>query len=160
MSMMYFMAAGNLGRDAEVKSTRNGKMLCTFSIAVDSGWGDNKETYWITCNLWGDRGEKLSQYLTKGTQVVIRGRPSINKWENKSGEAQANFQVDLDDVTLMGGGQKDRNESGGSRDSGRQSSGGGKDTGSRGSQNSSRNSGPGPDLDDGIPGLEESEIPF
>ena len=34
---------GNLGKNAEIKTTQNGKTICSFSVAVTSGYGDNKK---------------------------------------------------------------------------------------------------------------------
>ena len=60
-----------LGRDAEMKTTASGKQVCVFTGAYDIGYGQNKTTQWVRCNLWGDRGEKVMQYLLKGSQVVV-----------------------------------------------------------------------------------------
>ncbi len=62
-----------LGRDAELRSTQNGKQLLSFAGAYDIGFGDNKKTQWIDCTLWGDRAAKVQQYMVKGAQVVITG---------------------------------------------------------------------------------------
>ena len=56
-------AIGRLGRDSELKFTPNGKPLVKWSMAVDVGWGDNKSTQWLRCTMWGERGQKIQQYL-------------------------------------------------------------------------------------------------
>lgn len=60
-----------LGKDAELATTPNGKQVCKIVAAYDVGWGDNKKTVWVDGSWWGDRGSKVAQYLTKGSQVVI-----------------------------------------------------------------------------------------
>ena len=48
---------GNLGKDAETKTTPSGTSVCTFSVAVKSGYGDNQKTTWANCSLFGKRAE-------------------------------------------------------------------------------------------------------
>ena len=66
---------GNLGKTAEVRYTAGAnKAVCTFSIAVKAGFGDNAKTFWVRCNLWGKRAEGgLPAYLVKGQQVCVSG---------------------------------------------------------------------------------------
>ena len=68
-----FIKLIRLGRDAELRSTQNGKQVLSFAGAYDVGFGDNKKTQWIDCALWGERGAKVQQYMVKGAQVVITG---------------------------------------------------------------------------------------
>lgn len=77
-----------LGRDAELKTTTSGKAVCEFTGAYDIGYGDNKHPQWVKCSLWGDRGAKVAQYLTKGSQVVVtlddlKSRAYINNQTNE-----------------------------------------------------------------------------
>jgi len=60
-----------LGKDSELATTQSGKQVLKITAAYDVGWGDNKKTVWLDASMWGDRGSKIAQYLTKGTQVVI-----------------------------------------------------------------------------------------
>jgi len=60
-----------LGKDAELASTPSGKQVCKIVAAYDVGWGENKKTVWVDGSWWGDRGSKIAQYMTKGTQIVI-----------------------------------------------------------------------------------------
>lgn len=60
-----------LGKDAELATTKTGKQVLRIIGAYDIGYGDSKRTQWIECALWGDRGAKVAQYMTKGTQIVV-----------------------------------------------------------------------------------------
>jgi len=61
---------GNLGKDAEVKFTPNGKQYAQFSIATTRKWKDQQsgeakeQTEWHRCILW--QCERVADYLTKG----------------------------------------------------------------------------------------------
>jgi single-strand DNA-binding protein len=104
--------AGILGRDAETKTTNNGKDYTKFSVAVKDGWGENEKTLWVDCTMWGDRGAKLAQYLTKGLKITASGRAGVNVWSAKdSGEAKGSLTLSIDQVTLQSG-RKDDGDSG------------------------------------------------
>jgi len=81
MSINAFTASGRLGSDMEVSYTPSGKCIGSVNIAVESGWGDNKKTSWVTLKVLGERAQKLSQYLTKGSQVSFTGEFVYEEWE-------------------------------------------------------------------------------
>ena len=107
--MNIFCFTGNLGRDAEMRQTQSGTPICSFSVAVKSGYGDREKTDWVNCALFGKRAGKLAQYLTKGTQVAITGELTLNEYTNKDGLSKASLQVNVGDITLMGGGSRETN---------------------------------------------------
>ncbi len=104
------MLIGNLGRDAETRSTTSGASVTNFSIAtarrVKDGqtgeWRD--ETDWHDVVLW--RGENVAQYLTKGTQVYVEGRLQTRSWEDQNGQKKYRTEVVVDGnmgLMLLGG---------------------------------------------------------
>src|SRR3569832_916532 len=95
--------AGYLGRDAEAKAVPSGKTVINFSIGVSTGWGDKKSTLWVSCALWGERGEKLAQYLTKGSAVTVTGDVDVRAYSAKDGTPKAEIQCNVQRVTLQGG---------------------------------------------------------
>ena len=92
---------GNIGNDAEVRHTPTGKSITSFSVAMNSGWGDNQHTTWVRCTMWGDRGEKVAPYLLKGQKVAITGEASMREWEG-GGKSGVSFECKVDNVTLCG----------------------------------------------------------
>lgn len=103
--MNYGHFSGRLGRDAVTRTTPGGKEVCNFSIGVSVGYGEKKETLWIDCALWGERGKKLAQYLTKGSAVSIAGEVGIRSFEGKNGH-QSVLTCNVQAVTLIGGGER------------------------------------------------------
>lgn len=93
---------GGIGKDAVTRTTPQGDKVTGFSVAVDDGFGDKKRTIWFDCNLWGGRGEKLAQYLTKGSRVCVTGDLSTREHDGKT-----YLTVRASEVTLGGGGQRD-----------------------------------------------------
>ena len=81
--MNKIIVTGALGRDAELKSLPSGKNVLEFSIAVNSGYGDNKKTYWWKAKIFGDRAAKLAEYFVKGTKLLVEGVPELREYEAK-----------------------------------------------------------------------------
>ena len=104
--MNKIIFSGNLGRDAEVRlvpQAAGSLPVCNFSVAVKIGFGERAVTEWRDCALWGERSQKLSQYLRKGQQVVIAGEPSLRVYPKRDGTQGTVMMVRVDDVTLVGG---------------------------------------------------------
>lgn len=103
--MIHLSAIGRLGKDAETKTLEGGKKVINFSVAVDTGWGDNKKTVWLECAKFGEN-TKIAEYLKKGTQVHVMGEPSVREWDGKDGVKNFSFQCRVNDITLCGDGKK------------------------------------------------------
>lgn len=104
--MLQLTLAGRLGRDAELRQTRDGKSVCNFSVAVDVRRGQEKSTTWVECTLWEKRAEALAQYLTKGTAVAVAGELSVRQYDKRDGGHGVAVECNVREVTLLGGGEK------------------------------------------------------
>lgn len=100
--MNLITIAGRLGRDAELKVIQSGKSVTNFPVAVDIGRGENKETQWIDCSLWGERADKLAPYLTKGKAVTLAGDFNLRIFQKKDGSTSAAITCDVQRLTLQG----------------------------------------------------------
>ena len=81
---------GFLGKDAEVKTTRNNASFTVLSLATTRYWKDREtgerqsQTTWHRCIVWG----KLSEFaatLTKGAHVQIEGEIQTREYTQKTG---------------------------------------------------------------------------
>lgn len=102
--MKQITIAGNITRDAELRTTQKGDKVASFSVAVNDR---NKEATYFGVSLWGRRGEALCQYLTKGSSVVVQGDFSTEEYNGKT-----YLKVSASEVTLMGGRRDDRPQGG------------------------------------------------
>lgn len=76
---------GRLTRDPETRSTNSGKSVAQFTVAVENGYGDKKQTDFINCVAWNNQAEFLGKYFTKGMMVIVAGRISTRTWEGQDG---------------------------------------------------------------------------
>lgn len=93
---------GNLVRDPEVRFTKTGRAVSTFTVAatntyVDSTTNETKEqTAFVNCVAWGNLGEAIGN-LRKGNKCLVQGRLQTRSYEDKAGtkkyvtEVVANF---------------------------------------------------------------------
>jgi single-strand DNA-binding protein len=82
--MQHVTISGNIGSDAVTRQTQRGDKVTAFSLGVRQGYGENQSTNWYRCNVWGDRGEKIAQYLLKGVKAFVVGELSIGSYEGKA----------------------------------------------------------------------------
>lgn len=98
--MNNFTQLVRLGRDAETKYTQGGKPITSFSVAYDTGYGDNKKTSWLECSAFGERWTKLE--LLKGSQIVICGEVYGDKWTDKNGAEKLTMKLNVSDFQYAG----------------------------------------------------------
>ena len=98
---------GNLTRDPELRTTPNGKSVCTLGLAVneryknDAGeWVEKPNFFDIV--VWGAQAENCSQYLSKGRQVAVDGRLSYRSWEAQDGSKRSKVEVIANTVQFLG----------------------------------------------------------
>ena len=105
--MINMTIAGNVGKDAVLRNTQGGDPVLGFSIAVDGGKdknGNKRDSTWVQCNVWGKRAESLNSHITKGTKLVVSGRPGVDVYEGKG-----RLTLSVQDLTFMGN-AKERTE--------------------------------------------------
>ena len=96
--MIVTSLVGRLGKDCRV-ATAGSTPVCNFTVAVDVGYGERKQTLWWDCALFGKRAEgKLPQYLTKGQMVAVSGEPGTREYEGKT-----YLTLRVNELTLCGG---------------------------------------------------------
>lgn len=88
---------GNLTRDVEVRYIQSGSAVAEIGLAVNdrrktaSGeWVD--ETTFVDVTLWGRTAEIASEYLSKGSPVLIEGRLKLDSWET-DGQKRSKLRV-------------------------------------------------------------------
>lgn len=112
---------GNLGRDPEVRYTKDGQAIATLSVATTRTWFDKQkqekreETEWHRVKVFGKQAENCGEYLSKGRQVYVEGRLKTDKYTDKQGVERYTTDVIAENVQFLGGGgggRRDRNEGG------------------------------------------------
>lgn len=97
--------SGRLTRDCEVRITKSGTTISSFSIAVDGGFGEHKRTDFINCKFF--KREGLCPHLTKGKPVIVSGELQTEKWTGKDGVDRTGFSIICRDIDFQVGDKRD-----------------------------------------------------
>lgn len=90
------LTIGRLTRDPEVRYTQSGKAVCTFSIAVNDGYGENKKAYFFPVVVWNKAAEACGNSLRKGSKVAVTGKLTTRQYENNEGRKVTVFEIVAD----------------------------------------------------------------
>lgn len=113
---MYLNTAtiiGNLTRDPELKSLPSGSAVCSFSVATNRTWKDkdgNKQesVEFHNVTAFGRTAELVSQYMCKGSKVLVIGRLQTRSWDK---DGQKHYRTEIVAETVQFG-SRGKNETG------------------------------------------------
>ena len=96
---------GNLTRDPELRHIPSGTAVSEIGLAVNdrvkrnNDWVD--ETTFVDVTLWARTAEVASEYLSKGSPVLIEGRLKLDRWE-KDGQKFSKLRVVGERMQMLG----------------------------------------------------------
>lgn len=105
MSLNVVTISGNLGKAAELRQTRAGLSVVSFSVAVNERKKQSDGSYsdytnWLDCTMFGNRAEALQPYLAKGAKLSLVGHLHKSSWE-QDGQRFSKVEIIVDEVELM-----------------------------------------------------------
>lgn len=104
--MFQITAAGNIGKDAVLRTVGD-NAVASFTLACKVQKGREQATEWLSCSIWGKRGESLAQYLTKGQAVTVTGSLTTREHDGKT-----YLECRVADVELQGGKRESQQQGG------------------------------------------------
>lgn len=98
--------AGNLTRDPEVRRTPTGTAVTEFGLAINEKYRDKsgemaEKTCFVDIVVWARQAETCSEYLSKGSPVLIEGQLQLDRWETDSGEKRSRMRVRASRVQFL-----------------------------------------------------------
>jgi single-strand DNA-binding protein len=157
---------GNLGRDPETRYSPEGAAITNVSVATTSQWKDKttgekrEETEWHRVAFFGRLAEIAGEYLKKGRTVYIEGSLRTNSWDDKeTGQKKYKTEIIVNDLVLLGGGQREGGEGGGGGGYSGGRSGAGKSSGGYDQRTSEPDVSQAP-AGGGGPEITDEDIPF
>ena len=103
--------SGSLGKDPDVRFFEDGKAVANFSIAIN-GRGDS--TLWMPVKVWGKQAQVISDYVKKGSQIIVSGELENETWQ-KEGQERSRMVLNCRNFSLIGGKKSEGGSSGGGR---------------------------------------------
>ena len=95
---------GRLTADPELRSTQNGIMFTSFSVAVNrrfSGANSEQQTDFINCIAWRQQAEFVSKYFRKGSSICVVGSIQTRSWTDQNGQKRYATDVAVDEIQFV-----------------------------------------------------------
>lgn len=98
--------AGNLTRDPDLRYTPNGTAVCSFDLAINSYFKDNKGerkevATFVPITIWRKQAETTAEFMKKGRPVLIEGRLKQERWTDKEGKNRSRLTVTASIVRFL-----------------------------------------------------------
>ena len=107
----HIVLVGRAGKDPEMRYFESGKVVTTFSLAVNRPVKD-PQTDWFDIEIWGKPAEIAGEYVKKGSLIGVEGKIRWDSWTSKdTGDLNIKPIVIADNIRLLGS-KKDSNPSG------------------------------------------------
>lgn len=109
--MANLVGVFRLGQDAVIKQTATGQTVMELSVVYNFGKKEDGRSQWIKVSMWGDRANKVAEYLTKGAQIyAILSEPHVETYTTKDGKNGASLVARLEQFEFVGGKSEPREE--------------------------------------------------
>ncbi len=94
---------GNLTRDPELKSLPSGIQVASFSVATNRVWKDKSGAKQESADyhnvvVFGRQAEIVSQYMKKGSSILVEGRMQTRSWDGADGQKRYRTEIVADRV--------------------------------------------------------------
>jgi len=116
---MIFVA-GNVGNaDYKTFTKKNGENSTVLNFSVAENILDGKDesgknktrTNWYRVSIFGKYADAMQAHITKGKVVQVTGNLRVRQYETKDGGIGVELNIDNPNVSLLGGGKSDNNNS-------------------------------------------------
>ena len=109
--MNKVILTGRLTRDPEVRYTKSGKAVASFTIAVDRRFGRRNADQqqegqptadFIPCVAWEHQADFVGNHLIKGSPVLVEGRMQVRSYEAQDGSRRYVTEVVTNNIEFNG----------------------------------------------------------
>lgn len=109
MSTPTITIVGRLTRDPELRTTKNGRNVCSFTIAANNRrknqntgeWEDGSAIF-LNCTAWDSEflhlATNIANSLHKGMQVIAQGQVHQGSYTDRQGVERTTFEMRVDSI--------------------------------------------------------------
>ena len=102
---------GNLGKDPEVRYSKNGNAVATITLATSESWKDQQgqpqeHTEWHRIVFFKRQAEIVSEYLQKGSMIYLEGKIRTRKWQDQNGQDRWTTEIIGSQMQMLTGNGK------------------------------------------------------
>ncbi len=108
MDLNKVMLLGRMTQDPQSRSTASGQNVASFSIATNRRWKDRnngemkEEVQFHNIVAWGKLGDICSQYMRKGTRILVEGRIQNRSWDDpQTGQKKYRTEIVAENIIML-----------------------------------------------------------
>ena len=96
---------GNVVRQPETRMCKNGRAMCTVSIAVNSSYKNKQGSYvdevsFFDITVFGPSAEHYANWCTKGRRILVIGSLKQDVYIDKTGQKRSKIAIIADRIEL------------------------------------------------------------
>lgn len=95
---------GRTTKEIEIKSTKSGKAVISFALAVNKDFRNEDGTFdadFIDCVAFDKRAEAIGKYVHKGDRIGIQGKISTRTYTKNDGSTAKAVEVIVDGFEFL-----------------------------------------------------------
>lgn len=92
---------GRLVDNPVLRYTTNKTPVASYTIAINSSYGEKQETDYINTTTWGKSGEFVNKYFVKGQPIAVIGRLKNKNYES-NGVKHYGMEVVTEEIEFVG----------------------------------------------------------
>jgi len=98
---------GFVTHDPQAKTTKTGKSLCTFALAINhySKSDEPPRVSFIEVETWEKIADFCSRNITKGKRIMVMGSLRQDRWEDDKGKMQSRLKIIGNEVRFLESGK-------------------------------------------------------
>ena len=106
MTLNKVMIIGNVTRDPEMRTTPQGTVVTTFSVATNLKWTDangqkQEKAEFHNIVAWRKLAETCAQYLKRGSKVYVEGRLQTREWDAQDGTKKQRTEIIAENMIML-----------------------------------------------------------
>ncbi len=92
---------GHTGNLPDVRYTKEGLIVVSFSLATHEIQKEKEHTEWHNIVAWGSLGSFVEEHVKKGLLVCVEGRLKTRKWESKEGTLLSKTEIHASSIVPL-----------------------------------------------------------
>lgn len=95
-----FTFTGRLTADPELTMQQNGNKRLNFTVANNTGFGENEHANFFNCAVFGSYADSLSRFMEKGCEVTVSGEVNITAKQSNDGTTTRYTNINAKEVKV------------------------------------------------------------
>ena len=102
MSVNKTIIQGRLVRDPELRRTGSGTPVASFTVAWSEKHKETERKLFLPCVAWKTSAEFLTNYFSKGSEIIVEGSLTSRQWQDKNGNNRETVELVADRLHFCG----------------------------------------------------------